>query len=98
MLPRWVPPPLLPLPRTLSGKYHKAIILSLVAKLKSYNAPELLRPPQLAPAKREELMGELRSLLTQELQETMQELGYPQDMANYQASRLHIENPPRFQY
>ena len=43
-------------------------------------------------------MGELRSLLTQELQETMQELGYPQDMANYQASRLHIENPPCFQY
>jgi hypothetical protein len=38
----------------------------------------------LAPAKREELMSELKILLAQELEEIMQELGYPPDMAQYQ--------------
>lgn len=47
-------------------------------------SPELLRPPNLPAAKREECLAEMRDLLEDQLGASLEELGYPPDIATYQ--------------
>jgi hypothetical protein len=54
-------------------------------------APELLRPPSLTPAKREELIAEMSQLMVQELQGVLKELGYPADIAQFKVHSLFSE-------
>ena len=49
-------------------------------------APELLRPPNIEPGKREELLAEMRNLLDDLLAECLQELGYPKDLSTYKVA------------
>ena len=44
----------------------------------------ILRPPQLPSPKREELMAEMRAVLDDYIADTLTELKYPADMAEYQ--------------
>ena len=45
--------------------------------------PKLLRPPNIEPGKREDLLAEMRALLDDLLIEILQELGYPKDLSTY---------------
>ncbi|XP_023332479.1 uncharacterized protein LOC111704471 [Eurytemora carolleeae] len=55
-------------------------------------APELIRPPQFPPNKREELMAEMRTLLDEQITESLQELGYPTDISTYQDDTRYFQS------
>ena len=50
----------------------------------------LLRPPQFPANKREELMAELRTLLDEQIKESLDELGYPSDISHYEVGTINI--------
>ena len=73
-----------------SNKYRQQALLELLgqdfARLHfphhQYDT-KLLRPPNMEPKKREELMSEMRDLMDTFLVDTLEELGYPRDFSTF---------------